>query len=372
MLSHLWGVIIKVMRVVSVSVLLVDCSMIAPSTPGNATDTLRSLAEKNGIYFGAAVSAEVLGKDKRYSNILAREFSLMTPENAMKFNVIHPDRGRYDFSQADALVNFAERNGMKVNGHVLVWDQQLPDWLTKNNFTKEELKAILHDHIRSVVSRYRGKVGSWDVAAEAVGGDGKFRDTFWSRGIGADYLELAFRWAREADPEAHLRYNDYGGEGMGPKSQGIYDLVEKLRRKGVPIDGVGLQMHVELGNVPSEQDVRRNMERLAAIGLDSHITEMDVSLPMPATADDFRGQARVYLNMLQACLLASRCRSFSTWGVTDRYSWIPESFPGLGDALLFDQDYQPKSAYFSICSLLRDNAAGKGQGVFRAFSRHYF
>jgi endo-1,4-beta-xylanase len=359
------------MRIAFVFFLLAGCSMIAPVKTENVTETLRSLAEKNGIYVGAAVNVEALGKDERYSKILAKEFSLITPENSMKFNVIHPDRGRYDFSQADALVDFAERYGMKVNGHVLVWDQQLPDWLTKNHFTKEELKAILHDHIRSVVSRYRGKVWSWDVAAEAVGGDGKLRDTFWSRGIGADYLELAFRWVHEADPEAHLRYNDYGGEDMGPKSQGIYDLVARLRRKGVPIDGVGLQMHVEPGNVPNEQEVRRNMERLAAIGLDSHITEMDVSLPMPATADDFRAQARVYLNMLQACLLASRCRSFSTWGVTDRYSWIPESFPGLGDALLFDQDYQPKSAYFSICSLLRDNAASKGQRVFRTFSRHY-
>lgn len=327
------------------------------TSAADAADTLRRLATENGIHIGAAVDVDVLQKDTLYARLLARQFNLVTPENAMKFEVIHPERDHYDFTEADALVDFAEQHGMQVNGHVLVWDQQLPDWLTKGHFSRDQLKEILHDHIRTVVTHYRGKVVSWDVAAEAVGEDGKPRETFWSRGIGPDYLELAFRWAREADPDVQLRYNDYGGEGMGVKSQGIYDLVAKLVREGAPINGVGLQMHVEPGDAPSTKQVRENMQRLAALGLDSYITEMDVSLTMPSDDKAFKAQAKLYRNMLQACLLVPQCRSFSTWGVTDRYSWIPEFFPGHGDALLFNKDYRPKPAYYSIRSLLRGNAS---------------
>jgi endo-1,4-beta-xylanase len=329
------------------------------SPPANAADTLRELAAANGIHFGAAVDVEVLQKDVRYAQLLAREFDLVTPENAMKFEVIHPERDQYDFTEADALVDFAEQHGMQVNGHVLVWDQQLPDWLAKGHFSRDELKTILHDHIRTLVSRYRGRVVSWDVAAEAVGEDGKPRETFWSRGIGPDYLELAFRWAREADPDVHLRYNDYGGEGMGVKSQGIYDLVDRLVKEGVPIDGVGLQMHLEPDDAPDPKAVRDNMQRLAALGLETYITEMDVSLPMPERTADLATQTKLYRDMLQACLSVPQCRSFSTWGVTDRYSWIPEFFPGHGAALLFDRDYRPKPAYYGVRRLLRGAASMK-------------
>jgi len=134
-----------------------------------AADGMRNLAHTAGIRFGTAVNVEALGTDAAYSKLLAREFDLVTPENAMKFSVIQPERGRFDFTQADALVAFAEAHAMQVNGHVLVWDQQLPDWLTQGHFSSDELKAILREHIQTVVARYRGRVASWDVAAEAVG-----------------------------------------------------------------------------------------------------------------------------------------------------------------------------------------------------------
>jgi endo-1,4-beta-xylanase len=325
----------------------------ACAMPAAATDTLRTLAQSAGIRFGTAVDVEVLGTDAAYARLLAREFDLVTPENAMKFSIVHPARDRFDFTQADALVAFAEAHDMRVNGHVLVWHQQLPDWLTQGSFNTDELKAILREHIQTLVTRYRGRVASWDVAAEAVGEDGRLRETFWSRGIGPDYLDLAFRWAHEADPQARLRYNDYGGEGGGAKSDGIYDLVIALRRKGVPIHGVGLQMHLSLQDAPRAGEVRINMKRLAALGLETHISEMDVMLPLPATRADLKAQATLYRNMLQACLAVPQCRSFSTWGATDRYSWIAEHFPGQGAALLFGPDYRPKPAARSIERLLR-------------------
>jgi endo-1,4-beta-xylanase len=316
-------------------------------------ESLRALAQAAGLRFGPAVDVAVLDADPRYARLLARQFSLVTPENAMKCALVQPVRGRFDFAQADALVAFAAAHDMAVNGHVLVWDQQLPDWLTEGAFSADELKTILRAHIQALVGRYRGRVASWDVAAEAVSDDGRLRDTFWSRGIGPDYLDLAFRWAHEADPTARLRYNDYGGEGAGAKSDGIYSLMAALRRRGAPVHAVGLQMHLSLESAVRAQDVRRNMQRLAALGLDIDITEMDVMLPLPATAGDLERQARLYGDMLQACLAEQRCRSFSTWGATDRYSWIPDAFPGYGAALLYDVAYRPKPAVRAVRRLLR-------------------
>jgi endo-1,4-beta-xylanase len=335
------------------------CAALLAALPAGAADTLRALAAPAGLHIGSSVHADALQTDPAYARLLAREFNLVTPENAMKFSVVQPERGRFDFAQADALVEFAEAHGMQVNGHVLVWHQQLPDWLIQGNFDSGELKAILREHIRTLVTRYRGRVTSWDVAAEAVSEDGKPRETLWSRGIGPDYLALAFRWAHEADPQAHLRYNDYGGEGDGAKSDGIYDLVAELRRKGAPIHGVGLQMHASLKDAPRANDVRINMKRLAALGLQTHITEMDVQLTLPASDAALRKQAALYRDMLQACLAVPQCRSFSTWGASDRYSWIPGFFPGRGDALLFDTDNRAKPAYQSVQRLLRSAATRK-------------
>lgn len=327
--------------------------------PAAAADTLRNLAQAAGIHIGTAVNVEALESDSAYARLLAREFDLVTPENALKFSVVQPERGRFDFTLADVLFAFAEAHHMQVNGHVLVWDQQLPDWLTQGHFSRDELKTILHDHIRTLVTRYRGRVASWDVAAEAVGEDGKLRETFWSRGIGPDYLALAFRWAHEADPQARLRYNDYGGEGAGAKSDAIYTLVADLRTHRVPIDAVGLQMHIDLKDAPRAEDVRINMKRLAALGLETDITEMDVMLQLPASRADLKAQAGLYRAMLQTCLAVPQCRSFSTWGATDRYSWIPEFFPGKGAALLFDADGRAKPAYYSVRRPLQHAGRGK-------------
>ncbi|MGB9128841.1 MAG: endo-1,4-beta-xylanase [Thiobacillus sp.] len=335
------------------------CAALLAASPARAADTLRALAAPAGLHIGSSVRADALQTDPAYARLLAREFNLVTPENAMKFSVVQPERGRFDFAQADALVEFAEAHAMQVNGHVLVWHQQLPDWLTQGNFDSGELKAILHEHIRTLVTRYRGRVASWDVGAEAVDENGRLRETFWSRGIGPDYLALAFRWAHEADPQAHLRYNDYGGEGDGAKSDGIYDLMIELRRSGTPIHGVGLQMHSSLKDAPRASEVRINMKRLAALGLETHISEMDVMLSLPASRADLRAQAALYRDMLQACLAVPQCRSFSTWGASDRYSWIPEFFPGQGDALLFDTDNRAKLAYHSVQRRLRSAATRK-------------
>ncbi len=328
----------------------------SPAPPGTPEPvlSLRSLAESRSIDIGAAVSAEPLGNELQYRETLAREFSMLTTENALKFGPVHPEPDRYDFADADSIVEFAEANGMKVRGHTLVWHNQLPSWLTEGDWTPGELTQLLREHIMTVVGRYRGRIAAWDVVNEAVADDGSLRDTIWLRNIGPEYIDMAFRWAHEADPDALLFYNDYGGEGLTQKSDAIYRLVEDLVEGGVPIDGVGLQMHVSLGWSPRPENVAANMERLGALGLAVHITEMDVRVQDGKGTEEelLAAQADVYRDMMDVCSGTNICKAFVTWGFTDRYSWIP-ALTGKPDApLLFDASYQPKPAWLAVLDAL--------------------
>ena len=317
--------------------------------------TLRTLAQTHHILFGTAVNMDALQHDATYDSVLAREFDVVTPENVMKFDAVHPEKNTYTFAQADALVAFAQAHNMQIRGHNLVWYRALPAWITKGSFTRNQLLAILKDHIFTVVGHYRSQVNMWDVVNEAVTNDGKMRNSLWYRDIGPDYLDWAFRWAHEANPQAHLFYNDYGAEGLNAKSDAIYKLVKGMLQRGIPIYGVGLQMHTSILNAPVEQDVIANMQRLAALGLKVQITEMDVQIqgatqPM---AQRLALQAQVYYDMLHTCLVVTTCEAFVMWGFTDRYTWIP-SATGHPDApLIFDTSYHPKPAYTAILQELK-------------------
>ncbi|NEP17539.1 MAG: endo-1,4-beta-xylanase [Leptolyngbya sp. SIO4C1] len=313
--------------------------------------TLSALAALNGIRMGTAVSFPALQQDERYRDVLAREFRQLTPENEMKFSRLHPEPERYDFDKADTLVNFADTHGIMVRGHTLVWHSQIPDWV-KAARSRDAAIALLRNHIQTVVGHYRGQVMAWDVVNEAIADSGRLRDTVWLRQIGPDYIGMAFRWAHAADPNARLFYNDYGGEGLGRKSEAIYRLVSSLVEKDIPIDGVGLQMHLSLQNAPDASDVATNLQRLGELGLETHITEMDVRLALPASEQDRLAQADLFRTMLSTCIAADSCSNFTTWGFTDRYSWIPHRYKDFGAALLFDRDYQPKMAYAAMLEAL--------------------
>lgn len=314
---------------------------------------LRAFAEFRGIHIGAAVAVQPLCSEPMYAQTLGREFNMLTPENAMKFETLRMTRENFDFRNADRIVNFAEANGMQVRGHTLVWHNQLPRWLTEGKFSQAELVAILREHILTVVGRYKGRVAVWDVVNEAISDDGFPRDTIWLRGIGSKYIDLAFQWAHEADPGAQLFYNDNGGEGLNRKSDAIYGLVRDLQKRGIPIHGVGLQMHIAPESSPTGQEVAANMNRLASLGLKVHITEMDVMMKRNVTERDLAEQAGIYRGMLGACLSTPNCTAFVMWGFTDRHSWIPQFFPGFDSALIFDASYHPKPAYHALINLLR-------------------
>jgi endo-1,4-beta-xylanase len=314
-------------------------------------EPLRKLALERGLLIGAAVAPNPILREPAYAEVLKREFNVLTTENALKFGPVHPAPDRYDWRGADAIVAFAEENGMAVRGHTLVWHRQLPAWVESGDWTREALIEVLREHITTVVGRYRGRIAAWDVVNEAVDDDGELRDTIWLRAIGPEYIELAFRWAHEADPEALLFYNDYSAETMNHKSDAVYALAQELLDKGVPIHGVGLQMHVQLDRAPSLSAVETNMERLAALGLQVHITEMDVRL-RDTKPQTLARQAEIYGDTLQLCLDTPSCTAFVLWGFADCHSWIPSSFKGWGNALVFDDAYAPKPAYDSLCDVL--------------------
>ena len=314
--------------------------------------SLRELADARGIRIGAAVEPGPLRCDPSYAAALSHEFNALTAENAMKFGPIHPEPERYDFRDADAIVDFAESHDMLVRGHTLVWHNQLPGWIQKRAWSREALEKALHDHITTVVGRYRGRIVTWDVVNEAIDENG-LRDTVWLRVIGPEYIALAFKWAHEADPDALLFYNDYASEELGLKSDVMHALLEDLLRQGVPIHGVGLQTHSSVTAAPNPASVRENMDRFAALGLQVQITEMDVRIRGEPTARTLGYQATIYREMLETCLAAQDCTALVLWGFTDRHSWIPSHAPGWGSALILDEQYQTKPAYDAIREALK-------------------
>jgi endo-1,4-beta-xylanase len=321
----------------------------------NVAETLRAQAQARGILIGAAVNVDALEQESEYAQVLSREFNLVTPENVMKLDTLEPSPGVYNFKQADELVAFAKAHQMQVHGHNFVWGQALPDWLQHGSFTKAQLSSILHDYIATVMARYKGQVTMWDVVNEALGDPKGYHSSIWYDTLGSDGFDMAFRWAHEADPQVQLFYNDYGVEALGAKSDAMYAMVKGMLARGVPINGVGLQMHISLDGAPSEQSVIANMQRFAALGLKVQISEMDVQLqgdprPLP---QKLQAQAEVYKNMLSACLAVSACESFTMWGFTDRHTWIPYATGHPDQPLIFDNNYQRKPAYTALLQTLQ-------------------
>lgn len=334
------------------SILLVLIIASVTQTPANRPASLRDMASIRNLRIGAAVQARRL-TETDYAETAAREFNIVTPENEMKFGPIHPGEAIYNFANADAIVDFATAHGMAAKGHTLVWHSQLPGWVTNGTWTRESLMKVLRDHIMTVVGRYKGRVVWWDVVNEAMNDQGTgLRDTIWLRGIGPDYIEMAFRWAHEADPAAKLLYNDYSAEGLNAKSNAVYAMVQDLQKEGVPIHGVGLQSHFSLTNPPRVDDIASNVARIGALGLEVHFSEIDVRIQQPFTDEKLAQQADVYRSIASVCTNARNCLGLTLWGFTDKYSWITNQYPGSGAALIFDNMYLKKPAYRSFADAL--------------------
>lgn len=332
--------------------------------------TLRSTAATHGIKIGTAADPEFLNESS-YSAILGTEFSQLEPENQMKFGLIHPrpntDPNPYDFSGADTLVSFAQAHNMTVRGHTLVWHNQIPDWLANGisggTIDSNQLSTILQSHIQTVMTHYSGKVYAWDVVNEAFNDDGTVRDTLWYdqpgigfTGQGTKYIEQALTWAHTADPNAKLFYNDYNDETVNLKSDSIYTMAADFKNRGVPLNGIGFQMHVDLtfDNPITLTSFSNNLQRFAALGMELHITELDIRMNS-SDAVSLTAQAHLYGEIVNICMQQPACKVIQTWGFTDAHSWIPTFIPGWGWALPWDATYQKKPAYVAILGTLESH-----------------
>ncbi|GGP76872.1 endo-1,4-beta-xylanase [Saccharothrix coeruleofusca] len=334
--------------------------------PGHAKkETLRSAAPK-GFYIGTAVAGgghheeqpypDPFSSDRPYREVLAAEFSSVSPENQMKWEYIHPERDRYNFAAADAIVRFAKQNRQVVRGHTLLWHSQNPEWLEQGDFTPEQLREILREHITTVVKRYAGRIQQWDVANEIFTDTGALRsENIWIRELGPGIVADAFRWAHKADPKAKLFFNDFGVESVNAKSDAYYALIKQLRAEGVPVHGFSAQAHLST-RYGFPGDLETNLKRFSALGLETAITELDVRMDLPEsgvpTAEQLAQQADYYQRTLTACLNVDGCDSFTIWGFTDKYSWVPVFFEGEGAATVMWDDFGRKPAYYALRSTL--------------------
>lgn len=313
-----------------------------------------SLKEKLPFPIGAAVSISLLKNNTNYRNLVIKEFNSVTAENAMKMNAIHPSKDTYNWADADYLVDFARTNGKRVHGHTLNWYKSLPDWVNNFSGTTAEWENLLKTHIETVVGHFKGKVASWDVVNEALEDDGTFRNSIWVQKLGVDYIARAFQYARNADPDALLFYNDYGHEYSATKRAAIIKLVTDLKAKGVPIDGIGLQMHTRYNQ--TDANLAAAINTAAATGLKVHIAELDIainvdnnqSLAYTAALGDLQAAKYKFIVKTFNAIPKAQQHGLTTWNVTDADSWIPSTYSRPDWPLPFDNLYQRKAAYQGI------------------------
>lgn len=302
----------------------------------------------------------------------------MTPENAMKFESVQPDRGNFTFAEADRHVAFAQENDLQIHCHTLVWHSQLAPWVAEGNFDNETLIEIMYDHIKEVAGRYKDVCTRWDVVNEALNENGTYRSSPWYDTIGEAYIPIAFRFAAEFSPKSQLYYNDYNLEYNGNKTDGAVRILNLVRSYGERIDGIGLQGHLASeptatspGAAPDQETLDTVLEKFTSNDVDVVYTELDLRMNTPPTPAKLAEQAIGWERVAKSCLANARCIGMTTWvslhhaapskvlgghsmltlyfqGISDRYSWIPEVFEGEGAALLWGINYLKKPAYYGF------------------------
>jgi endo-1,4-beta-xylanase len=325
----------------------------------NDSSSLKNLSDKNirRLPIGAAVSVGPLATDKQYNAVVLSQFSMMTPENSFKPQFIHPQKNLYLFNDSDILVEAARKNNMTIHGHALVMGKANPEWMQRTPVG--DRKQTMLDHINDVVGHYKGKVAEWDVVNEPLSEDdvdytsslNGLRKQMWFDAMGEEYIDIAYKAARAADPSAKLYLNDFGIEKEGIRWDALLALTKRLKERAVPIDGIGFESHVYHAPADTIDPIvlKQHIEVLASMGLMSRISEIDV------LGDDPIFQAKQYADVLQACLSQLACTSYTVWGITDLYgsTTLSDRYPiVLGRSLIWDKNYTTKIAYKSLQAVL--------------------
>ena len=336
-------------------------SALPPSQNFAALPKLRELATSKGLFFGSAVSDRQLRRPD-LTALLLDQCSILVPENAMKWRLTHPDPDRFDFTQADNFMNFAESNHLLARGHNLCWHEHNPAWLD-STLTSQNAAKILTTHIRTVASRYKGRIHSWDVVNEAIRPEHhnhhNLTTSIWLKTIGEDYLDLAYRTAAEADPNALLTYNDFDIETDQPeqekKREAILALLHRMRKKGTPIHALGVQAHLRTyAGPPTWSGLNKFLKQIEKLSLQVYVTELDVddsALPAGIPERD-RLVAEYYESFLTNILHHHSVKAVLTWCLSDRDSWLqgfrhrPDHLPQR--PLPFDAGLHAKPAFFAL------------------------
>src|ERR1700722_19154256 len=324
---------------------------LAPGTP------LKTLAQAaGGRYFGSDMTGDLLS-NSTVTQLQSQQFNMVTPGNEMKWDTTEPSNGTFNFAPGDQIVAYAQANGERVRCHNLVWQSQLPSWVSA--LPASQVQAAMETHITTEATHYKGDCYAWDVVNEPFNSDGSFVSDPFFNAMGSGYIADALRTAHAADPNAKLYINDFGIEGENAKSNAMFSLAQSLLAQGVPLGGIGFESHFILGQIPS--DMQANMQRFANLGLDVAVTELDDRITLPASSANLTQQASEFSAVVKDCLGVSRCVGVTQWAVGDADSWVPGAFSGQGAATMFDQNYSPKPAFPAVQNALAA-AGGGGSG----------
>jgi endo-1,4-beta-xylanase len=324
--------------------------------------SLKSLAEKHNIELGNfAIPSRT--NEAQYDYLLTSQFNLALVDNQPNWHFIdadlRPTATTFDFSRIDQVVNYATAHNMAIQMHHFVWGDEkwLPDWLKKGNYDKNQLLDIIHNHITVVGQRYSGRVEEWSVVNEAFTRAQHLYNLhdWWADHIGdQSFIDKSFIWAREADPHAKLLLNDFNDEINSATSNNMYSYIKSARERGIPIDGIGMQMHIDASKRPNKDEVVSNMQKFGKLGIKVYVTELDVNMNSVNGSADYKDQlqAAIYYDMVRACIESKVCPSFSILGITDKETWYNYIGSNKANPLPFDRNYKPKPAYYSIYDAL--------------------
>ncbi|KAL1877571.1 hypothetical protein VTK73DRAFT_8560 [Phialemonium thermophilum] len=312
------------------------------------------------LFFGTATDTNLFN-DTQYLAIAnsSSMFGIRVPENSQKWQPTEPTQGRFAFANPDDVAVTSRANGQLLRCHTLTWHSQLPNFVQTTAWTRDTLTAAIQSHIANVVGHFKGQCYSWDVVNEALNDNGTIRNDVFFQTMGTDYIPVSFAAAAAADPGAKLYYNDFNLETIAAKADAALQIVRLVQSAGLRIDGVGFQAHLNVGFTPNRTALAATLSRFTALGVEVAFTELDIAhTKLPPDAAAIEQQARDYVSVVGSCLAVAKCVGIVVWEFTDKYSWIPSTFPGKGDACLFDANFTKKPAYTAVSSLLAAAATG--------------